>query len=513
MPTNRSELENHKKELYRQLLFHTLGWLGIGAMVTAGLIFKEKMTVEAKYFFLGGVTVALLGTLSCLPKIITSIGKIGKEISTKEKGDYCQDIKTLQEPVTSDLAEAAQKLPISALILRQLPTDDMENNQPVIDNLLIEFDQSKEIPINLINLIRKRGYALGRVLRAINPSDSRSLGALDGLTQCFPRATSERGISLLPPEKEVVLKLLSWLPMVPPDQHKNSDRMVVYFKKLAKIYWKILNSYLDQIDVSRATAASTIQADNLTAAVRAERVTEGLVSIPMIDHQVVQELRKREKSRSLLSVEDATMMAKLLTAVWFRYLPDAQAAATPLISQLKVYINSIKKGLPEKETDQLELLKEILGLPGKWYQLMKIKEDGVDPKLIELIKRLEKAAAGVDDLSGWLTGRDRSPRGIIQHYDKYGEISMGIHIREQNFSDSCLVIDSPDNLLFKAEKVAICGALMFPGIKTLEIKLKGFQPIRVPLAEFYLERIIKDRTNYLRQMLKIESLGIVAYQS
>lgn len=494
-------------QIGKELLFLQLGWVGIGSMTALGIYYHDAMTPAVKDIMMG-LGLATLGlTTIPLARILFLVINSQQEIE-KNKNIHLAALKILKEPISPELIEETKKLPsnLTANFTPMLTSGKTEHIVSDSNNGIKNY-----IPDNvkkeMRELIIKRWEALTTVVGAINPLLPWSRQPLKGLASCFPLVTSDKGIKLLPSEKSAVIWGISMLPVIPVEQFFSSDYMVQYYIELARIYTQILKSYSSKLSVNSNLASTSIYWENLEKAIKAEKFTGQLVSPPITDHKQRRELELLEKNRSLLSDEDAITMAKALVSIWFRAIPEAQIEAGNLISQLKNEISNLNiTKLLKEEVVCLELLKKILRLPNQWPKLTSLDQNlGNVGNLQELIKRLERVTREENVFLAKFRGEDKTPRGRILYQRSHGGISVKIDLQDPK--NSCLVISSENEFLSATEEVAICLALIFPGIKNLQLKLKD-RIASVPLAEFYLERIINQSTGYLRQLLRSASFAV-----
>ncbi len=385
---------------------------------------------------------------------------------------------------------------IAVRILRQTMQQDV---------LLLPPSQSHEkdgqLNSAIINPMR-REQAFSDLIKALNPSSPMAVSALSHLRNLFTLPTSVRGINLLPSEMTVLLKAFTSIQVLPPDSFRNPDSMVYFFCQLARVYYQILQSYLHQILVNQNSTAKSVHCGDLTARIRAECFTPNVscLSIPSTDSLSLQELKQLEDSRSLLSDEDAVVVAKLLTAIWFRALPEARSTVTQLMPKLIPLVRRLLElQLSSNEKKIIELIINILSLPERWLYLVDCSNKIDDHHLKELYSRLRIALRPADLLEP-TRGRDKTPRGIINEAIMHHGINVQVIIK--NPGDSVIVIRAnEDHLKSIVEEVAICQALLFPQIEKIRIEIGDRNPVELSMDAFYSNRIINNDSNYLRRLL------------
>lgn len=487
--------ENKNKPSGMELLLLQFGPISLFAAGLVGMIGTLRPDIippeETKKWVINLALVAIGLTTMTLPRIFQLFLNSQEE---QNKDDFWPALETLKQPVSLELAEAVKELPPSTLALGQLPLGNYTGK-------IIGVDSPLAATADILSLLKERKTALIAVISALNPSSLHALTALTGLSELFSFPTSTSGIKLLPSEKRVIIELLKLLPTFAPDQFLTSDLMVDYLSGLVCVYSQIFRSYLHQISVDLVTASDSLKWDILTNLIRVESLGGRSNSSAMIGSITVQQLRRLEKARSLLSEEEAVMMAKLIIAIWFQALPAARTTATGLITPLKQEVNRLLGlRLPQEEIERLNLIKKIFSLPDQWPRLLRYSETVADPELRKLIKRIEEASE-IPDLLEPIRGKDNTLRGKINSAIKHWGIKVEIVTR--TLEDSMIVIKSDkDHLASIAEQIAICEALLFPGIKKLRMELKGYQPIEVEMDEFYLNRIVNGDTGYIRRLLR-----------
>lgn len=249
--------------------------------------------------------------------------------------------------------------------------DNMEPNLEIPRELTRRAEAIASLAAQILDPRERAGYG----------SDSRRSEVLGILKGILSRPiTSQQGISLLPPEKQILLRVVTFGAII--------EAGPAVLKDYVKVLALIVDGYLRKEDIS---PAKTVLSRALTDAVRAERFENRLVNVPVSLSSQAQAWQKEKQGRTLVILEEAKTAAQSLVAISFRKIPEASQAA-------KTAIYSLSSKLPGFEPKQVEPISAILSLSGRYA--------GLDPvNLISTTKQKPVFEEGVihvvaSDMSG-----------------------------------------------------------------------------------------------------------------
>ncbi len=476
-------IDNYLKAARKEFMLLQIGWL-------APLLFC--FTADKNLPLAAEIAVDI-ATVSCLAWTyirFSNIFELRKKIS-EERGHFGKEglVAEIMAPLTHPLSPDEKR-----------SLTDLQINHPLLLLPAIEDPkdlckiepESNEDNGNIVSIFQERlsplTYIIDQLLRpetkaASSHSHLTRVEILKILQEILAQPPSLKGLNLTGPE----VNLLTTVVALGATGEKAPETLTEYAESLGLS----LESYILQKRVP-SLAKSNLN-EQLTAAIRAERLTGRSVSPPIEQYREAMRQKKEEKERVIVEDNAAIDLAKSLIAITQSRIPESRETAVKKRTYLLKIFRNERDRLDGKSTDSpyLATINTVL-------RILDLSINGLFEK--NIIDTLLILAPNLKEKIKIM------PKDIIEGQGKQELGSLEI-------TDNTLVISAEK--IFLADLLACSAVILYPHIPRIEIYINNGSNndryIDTVTGEFYFQRLILNNRSYLYDIMLEKQRGLAEH--